>query len=99
MIYRVALAVGIILFFVGYFAHAKDYGQWEDTPKEVREWYAHLMQPDNPAVSCCGESDAYWCDEIHVRDVTNAYGIVKKQTYCTITDDRDDTPLLRRHIP
>jgi hypothetical protein len=26
-----------------------------------------LMQPDNPTASCCGESDAYWCDKINVR--------------------------------
>jgi hypothetical protein len=38
----------------------------------------------NPSISCCGDSDAYWCDEVHVRD---------KKTYCNITDDRDDAPL------
>jgi hypothetical protein len=25
-------------------------------------------KPDVPNASCCGEADAYWLDEIHVRD-------------------------------
>jgi hypothetical protein len=33
--------------------------------------------------SCCGEADAYWADEIHVRD---------GKTFATITDDRPDEP-------
>src|ERR1700733_99252 len=47
-------------------ANARDYGQWEGTDPEIREWYQHLMQPDNPAVSCCGEADAYWADSFEV---------------------------------
>ena len=47
------------------------------------------MQPDNPNVSCCGESDADWADEIHVRD---------GKTYATVTDDRPDEPRRRPHI-
>jgi len=39
-------------------------------------------------VSCCGVADAYWCDEVHVRD---------NRTYCNITDDRPDGPLMRPH--
>jgi hypothetical protein len=46
---------------------------------ELDKWYAGLMQPDNPTASCCGEADAYWADEVHVRD---------GRTYATITDDR-----------
>lgn len=57
---------------------------------ELDQWYATLMQPDNPAVSCCGKSDAYWCDTINVKD---------GKTFCTITDDRDDAPLKRPHVP
>src|SRR5512139_2771704 len=71
-------------------ATARDLGQWENSDPAVREWYSHLMQPDNPTVSCCGESDAYWCDVIHVRG---------GKTFCTITDDRDDGPLKRHHVP
>jgi hypothetical protein len=44
------------------------------------------MQPDNPTASCCGEADAYWCDDISVRS---------GKTYCRITDPRPDAPLGR----
>jgi hypothetical protein len=47
------------------------------------------MRPDAPASSCCGEADAYWADEVHVRD---------GKTYAIITDDRPDTPLHRPHV-
>lgn len=43
------------------------------------EWYASLMQPDNPTASCCGEADAYWCDDYYARD---------GKAFCKITDDR-----------
>lgn len=56
---------------------------------ELNDWYAGLMQPDVPTASCCGEADAYWADEIHVRD---------GKTFATITDDRADAPLHRPHV-
>jgi hypothetical protein len=56
---------------------------------EDREWYQALMQPDVPNASCCCEADAYWADEIHVRD---------GKTYVTITDDRPDEPRGRPHV-
>ena len=68
------------MFLVVAFALAHDHDQW----------YGSLMQPDNPAVSCCGKADAYWCDTINVKD---------GKTFCTITDDRDDGPLRRPHVP
>lgn len=46
------------------------------------------MQPDNPTVPCCGEADAYWCDDIHVKG---------GEAYCRITDNRPDGPLGRPH--
>ncbi len=70
-------------------ANARDLGQWGNSDPAVREWYRGLMQPDNPAASCCGESDAYWADEVHVRD---------GKTFAKITDDRDDGPLHRPHV-
>lgn len=69
-------------------AQARDSGQWEGSDPEVRQWYKSLMQPDNPNASCCGEADAYWCDDVSVR---------KGKTYCKITDDRPDAPLGRPH--
>lgn len=68
---------------------ARDLGQWQNTPPEVKEWYKSLMRPDVPSGSCCGEADAYWADEVHVRD---------GKVYAVITDERDDEPLMRRHI-
>ncbi len=70
-------------------AHSRDLGQWEGGDQSIRDWYAGLKQPDNPTVSCCGESDAYWCDTIHVRG---------EKTFCKITDDREDAPRARPHV-
>jgi hypothetical protein len=71
-------------------AHARDLGQWEGADPAVKQWYETLMQPDAPASSCCGEADAYFADEIHVRN---------GETYAVITDDRPDEPLKRQHVP
>lgn len=71
-------------------ARARDVGQWAKADPEIRAWYQSLMCPDVPSRSCCGEADAYWADEIHVRG---------GKTYVTITDDRDDAPLGRPHVP
>jgi hypothetical protein len=84
---RLVLALLIVLyalFFWMALARAHDHAH-----PELDAWYAGLMQPDNPAVSCCGKSDAYWCDTINVR---------QGKTYCTITDARDDAPLGRPHV-
>jgi len=73
-------------------SYARDLGQWEtDDPaqKAIKEWYQELKQPDNPVASCCGEADAYWCDDVHVRE---------GKTYCRITDDRPDEPRGRPHV-
>jgi len=87
----VAIAIAGILFLALLpSTYARDLGQWENIDPAVREWYRNLKRPDFPQYSCCGAADAYWCDEIHVK-----HG----NTYCTITDDRDDEPLERRHIP
>lgn len=68
-------------------AHDNNHGGVSDPA--IQQWYRGLMQPDNPSASCCGEADAYWADDIHVRD---------GKTYVTITDDRDDAPLGRAHV-
>jgi hypothetical protein len=84
-----ALTVMVVLIALLYsikISVARDSGQWEDN--EVSRWYKSLMQPDVPTLSCCGEADAYWCDDIHVKG---------DKTYCRITDDRPDAPLGRPH--
>jgi hypothetical protein len=69
--------------------NARNLGQWGAVDPELRQWYEALMQPDVPNASCCGEADAYWADEVHVRD---------GKTYAIITDDRDDAPRNRPHV-
>ena len=70
-------------------ANARDLGQWEATEPHIRQWYQALMQPDNPAVSCCGEADAYWADSFEVDG---------DKYVAIITDPRPDEPLRRKHI-
>jgi hypothetical protein len=84
---RIIAALSLILIAP---AHARDLGQWEDHSPETRAWFQSLRQPDQPNMPCCGESDGYWCDDVHVR---------AGHTYCTIDDDRDDEPLYRPHVP
>jgi hypothetical protein len=59
-------------------AHAHD---WADDPAQ-KAWFENLKQPDQPAVSCCGESDAYWADSFVVSGGGEYVAI--------ITDTRDD---------
>lgn len=88
---------GLLTFLLGYVitmlaitpAPAHDEGQWENQDPAITEWYRNLMRPDEPTSSCCGEADAYWCDDIHVNN---------NKTFCTITDDRLDAPRHRPHI-
>jgi hypothetical protein len=40
--------------------------QWADQPIAVREWFQSLRQPDQPAMSCCGEADAFEADAFEV---------------------------------
>jgi len=79
----------LVLMFAFRVASAHDAGQWGNTDPAVRDWYQSLMQPDVPTLSCCGEADAYWCDDIRVRE---------GRTFCKITDDREDAPRGRPHL-
>lgn len=83
------LACALLVFAMSLPLWARDVGQWENGDPAVREWYAGLMQPDNPTASCCGEADAYWCDIIRVKD---------GKTFCAITDDRPNEPLRRTPV-
>lgn len=84
----IRIALCVLLLTTG--AMARDLGQWERTDPKVHEWYKNLMRPDVPESPCCTEADAYYADEIHVRD---------GRVFVTITDDRPDAPLGRPHIP
>lgn len=85
---RIILSLGMFGCLMGV-VNGRDLGQWDAVNPEVREWYQALMQPDVPNASCCGEADAYWADEIHVKE---------GKTYATITDDRPDEPRGRPHV-
>lgn len=64
-----------------------------NTPAKERQWFQQLMQPDNPVMSCCGESDAYEADD---------YEVNGDQYIAIITDERSDTfpnGAFRPHIP
>lgn len=67
-----AIYAWIIWMAIPVFAHDMEHPEWA-------EWYQSLMQPDVPTVSCCGEADGYYADDVHVHD---------GKTYATITDDR-----------
>ena len=73
------VALCLFLFFSS-FAYAHDHEH-----PELDHWYSNLMQPDNPTAPCCGKTDAYWCDDYHMK--TGPDGV--KNLYCTITDDRE----------
>jgi hypothetical protein len=70
-------------------AFPHDMGHYDDPT--ISLWYKNVRQPDHPAISCCGYADAYWADEV----TTGPNG----ETIAVITDDRDDEPLGREHIP
>ena len=70
-------------------AHSRDRGQWNGGDAALRDWHQALMRPDAPASSCCGEADAYFCDD---------YRMEGGRSVCTITDDRPDGPRGRPHV-
>ena len=69
-------------------AFSRDLGQWEGHDPAIRAWFSHLKQPDAPQVSCCGESDAYYADEVKYKN---------GRMIAVITDEREDAPLMRQH--
>ena len=92
MNHRTADIIGAILLVAGMIYLATvNFVQAHDHNDPVNDaWMKTLMQPDNPAIPCCGKADAYWCDNYYVRD---------GKSFCKITDDRVDEPLGRPHIP
>jgi hypothetical protein len=86
---RFTLGVAVSLF-ADTAMNARDLGQWDDPANaDLKKWYRELTQPDNPAVSCCGEADAYWADAFEATAGGDYIAV--------ITDPRDDEPLGRRH--
>lgn len=83
------IALWLVALFYLPLARGRDLGQWENNDPAISQWYRGLMQPDHPTIPCCGEADAYWADQVHIRD---------GKTFAVVTDDRDDEPLHRPHI-
>jgi hypothetical protein len=75
-------------------AAARDNGQWADQPAAVRQWFQSLMQPDNPAVSCCGEADAFeadtfWVEGDHyVAIITDGKGVLPAGTRIPVPNSK-----------
>lgn len=84
MFYLFLLLWAVIVIFYAFGAAAHDNEPTHD------QWYRDLKQPDNPSVPCCGLADAYWADVVRVRD---------GRSYAVVTDDREDAPLGRHHVP
>lgn len=87
---RRPLAAALVCALAATPALTRDSGQWEASDPLIRQWYKDLMQPDNPDKSCCGKADAYWADQVEVKD---------GKVYAIITDTRPDGPLGRMHVP
>src|SRR5262245_66598447 len=83
-----ALGAAVFVFSVSK-APARELGQWDDVDPLVRKWFRELNQPDNPSLSCCGETDAYWAD---------SYEVKGDQYVAIITDTRNDKLHGRHHI-
>lgn len=75
----------------GHPAFAKDGPQWAQlNDPETSAWFERQKMPDSPRQSCCGEADAYYADSVEVRD---------GKFFAIVTDERDDAPLDRPHVP
>ena len=88
---KLVLHITLILALLESTVAARDLGQWNTVDPYIGEWFKALKQPDNKWMSCCGEADAYWAEKTE----TGPNG----ELYAIITDDRDDEPLRRRHVP
>jgi hypothetical protein len=75
-------------------ALARDNGQWESSPPEVREWFQSLKQPDHPRLSCCGEADAFEADQFTVEDdhyvavITDGKGVMAPGTRIPVPNSK-----------
>jgi hypothetical protein len=75
-------------------AIARDNGQWADSPATTRQWFQSLMQPDNPAVSCCGEADAFEADTFEVESdhyvaiITDGKGVLQNGTRIPVPNEK-----------
>ena len=85
--------VALLLLLTGT-ALARDNGQWNDQPINIRQWFQSLMQPDNPYMSCCGEADAFEADTFevdgdhYVAVVTDGKGVIPSGTRINVPNQK-----------
>jgi hypothetical protein len=90
----VTIAAFIVLGNAGSNALARNNGQWENSPPHIRRWFQELMQPDNPASSCCGEADAYEADlfeideDRYVAIITDGKGVIPNGTKIPVPNQK-----------
>ena len=88
------LRVVLLVLALGAPAAARDNGQWGNSPTHVRQWFQSLMQPDNPAVSCCGEADAFEADNFgvdgdhYVAVITDGKGVIPNGTRIAVPNSK-----------
>jgi hypothetical protein len=86
--------VASVVSLVALTAHARDNGQWGDSPAVVRQWFQSLMQPDNPYLSCCGEADAFEADTFEIEGdhyvaiVTDGKGVLSPGTRIAVPNEK-----------
>jgi len=84
----IAVAVSVVA------AKARDNGQWSDLPKNVRQWFQSLKQPDHPRISCCGEADAFEADSFEVEGdhyvaiITDGKGVIPTGTRIPVPNQK-----------
>jgi hypothetical protein len=75
-------------------AAARDNGQWAESPSNIRQWFQSLTQPDNPAVSCCGEADAFEADTFEIEGdhyvavITDGKGVIPNGTRVPVPNEK-----------
>jgi hypothetical protein len=87
----IPVLVGALTFFMAMssLTLARDLGQWASFDPSISKWFESLMMPDNPTISCCGGSDAYFADTFETDG---------DRYVAIITDTRADEPLGRHHV-
>lgn len=89
-----ARLLGLALILCAVPAVARDNGQWSDAPAANRQWFEHLMQPDFPTQSCCGEADAFQADAFEVEGdhyvaiITDGFGEIPNGTRISVPNHK-----------
>jgi hypothetical protein len=79
---------------IPFVALVRESGQWANSPAAVRQWFQSLMQPDNPAMSCCGQADAFEADSFEVEGdhyvaiITDGKGVLADGTRIPVPNNK-----------